>query len=218
MSARTYLSPFFSLFLSVSLGLCIFFHNIRPFLSSLFMRLPRNCCACIAPPRCVSCVYFADIFFRCKIHCLSLSFSALSSSGPLFAFVPVAFLHAGYSYGANKTLAYFRLIAPSSCLHRKFSAPLLRLVSFFSGLRYYRSYYTRFGVLILVLLHTMPFDSTILLFCDSSRCPSMKYGVFDSIILCTDEYYPNKKDKYYPNKKDEYNPNKKYQYLDIKSI
>lgn len=98
------------------------------------MYIPR--CAALAP--CISCVHRRHFFPMQNPPSLSF-LRSLSSFGIPFAFVPAAFLHAGYSYGANKTLAYFRLIAPFSCLHRVFSAPLLHLVSFFSGLRYYRT-------------------------------------------------------------------------------
>lgn len=156
------------------------------------MRLLRNYSrvyprrAAFAP--CISCVYIADIFSNAK-PTISLSF--LSSFGILFAFVPATFLHAGYSYGANKTLAYFRLIAlpppplflalaPS--ILSSFTAPSFILFRF--TVLPYPSYYTRFGVLIPVLTHAILLHPAILLFCDFSRCSSMKYGVLSLIKLC----------------------------------
>lgn len=114
------------------------------------------------------------------------SFRVLSAT----ALVPIAFLHAGYSYGENKTLAYFRLIvspppsrppsAPRSpSILGSFIAPSFILFRF-TVLP--QRYYTRFSVLILVLVHATSLYPVVLSFCASSRYTSINYGAFSSLI------------------------------------
>lgn len=200
-SARTYLSPFFSLSLPLSRyrSLFLFLFPFHSFLlpSSPSFSLFRSCVfschpslslisiyvahattelfACILSPTlsCTPCIsrvhhrHFFPMQNRRPSPVLRL-LSRVSSSLGAPALGRLSSREYSYTAGIKRWHISDLLPPARTPARRVFPAPLLRLVSFFSGLRYYRTrYYTRFSVLIRVLAHAVSHGPP---FRESSRC------------------------------------------------